>query len=154
MDTMYPLADSKKIKIDVQMTEGLPSLSIDVDKVKQVLINIIGNAIKFSSDGASININVKKKNEYILFEIQDFGLGIPKNEHEKIFGMFFQSESIRNKNITGTGLGLPISKAIVEAQGGRIWVDSKMGKGSTFSFTLPIKPVKTHKIELIKSLPW
>jgi len=154
MDIMYPLADSKKIKIDIRLTEGLPLLSIDVIRIKQVLINIIGNAIKFSPEGTSININVKKKNEYILFEIQDFGLGIPKNEHEKIFGMFFQSESIRNKNITGTGLGLPISKAIVEAQGGRIWVDSKMGKGSTFSFTLPIKPVKTHKIELIKSLPW
>ncbi|MCJ7570431.1 MAG: MEDS domain-containing protein [Candidatus Thermoplasmatota archaeon] len=153
MDTMHPLADSKKIRMNVQMADGLPSLSIDVDRIKQVLINIIGNAIKFSPEGASININVKKKNEYILFEIQDFGLGIPKNEHEKIFDMFFQSESIRNKNIKGTGLGLPISKAIVEAHGGRIWVDSKINKGSKFSFTLPIKPVKTHKINLIKSLP-
>jgi len=153
MDIMYPLADSKKIKIDVRLTEGLPPLNIDVDKIKQVLINIIGNAIKFSPEGASININVKKKNEYILFEIQDFGLGIPKNEHEKIFDMFFQSESIRNKNIKGTGLGLPISKAIIEAHGGRIWVDSKIDKGSTFSFTLPIKAVKANKIKLIKSLP-
>ena len=113
MDIMYPLADSKKIRMDVQLADGLPSLSIDVDKIKQVLINIIGNAIKFSPEGTSININVKKKNEYILFEIQDFGLGIPKNEHEKIFDMFFRSESIQNKNIKGAGLGLPIAKAIV-----------------------------------------
>ena len=153
IDIMYPLADSKKIKIDVRLTEGLPPFSIDVDKIKQVLINIIGNAIKFSPEGTSININVKKKNEYILFEIQDFGLGIPKNEHEKIFSMFFQSKSSRNKHIKGAGLGLPISKAIVEAHGGRIWVDSKMGKGSTFSFTLPIKPKKALKIIFIKSLP-
>jgi len=153
MDTIYPLADSKKIKIDVRLTEGLPPLSIDFSKIKQVLINIIGNAIKFSPEGTSININVKKKNEYILFEIQDFGFGIPKNEHEKIFDMFFQSESIRNKNIKGTGLGLPISKAIIEAHGGQIWVDSKIDKGSTFSFTLPIKAVKANKIKLIKSLP-
>ncbi|MBE3095482.1 MAG: MEDS domain-containing protein [Actinobacteria bacterium] len=152
MDIMYPLADSKKIKIDVRLADGLPPLGIDVDKIKQVLINIIGNAIKFSPEGTSININVKKKNEYILFEIQDFGLGIPKNEHGKIFDMFFQSESIRNKNIKGSGLGLSISKAIVEAHGGRIWVDSKIGKGSKFSFTLPIKPVKAPKINLIKSL--
>jgi signal transduction histidine kinase len=152
MDIMSPLADSKKVKIDVRLADGLPPLSIDVDKINQVLINIIGNAIKFSPEGASININVKKKNEYILFEIQDFGLGIPKNEHEKIFGMFFQSESIRDKNIKGSGLGLPISKAIVEAHGGQIWVDSKIGKGSKFSFTLPIKSVKARKINLIKGL--
>jgi len=152
MDILCPLADSKKIKIDVRLADGLPSLSIDIDKIKQVLINIIGNAIKFSPEGSSININVKKKNEYILFEIQDFGFGIPENEHEKIFNMFFQSASIRDKNIKGTGLGLSISKAIIEAHGGRIWVDSKIDKGSTFSFTLPIKPVKAHKIELMKSL--
>ncbi|MCJ7570865.1 MAG: MEDS domain-containing protein [Candidatus Thermoplasmatota archaeon] len=150
MDIICPLADSKKIKIDVRLTEGLPPLNIDADKIKQVLINIIGNAIKFSPEGALININVKKKNEYILFEIQDYGLGIPKNEHEKIFEMFFQSESIRNKNIKGTGLGLPISKTIVEAYGGQIWVDSKIGKGSTFSFTLPINLVKEIKINLVK----
>jgi signal transduction histidine kinase len=153
MDIMYPLADSKKIRMNVQLADGLPSLSIDVDKIKQVLINIIGNAIKFSPKGTSININVKKKNDYILFEIQDFGFGIPANEHKKIFDMFFRSESIRNKNIKGTGLGLPISKAIIEAHGGRIWVDSKIDKGSTFSFTLPIKAVKANKIKLIKSLP-
>ena len=85
MDIIYPLTDSKKIKIDFRLTGGLPPLSIDVNKIKQVLINIIGNAIKFSPEEASININVKKKNEYILFEIQDFGFGILKNEHEKIF---------------------------------------------------------------------
>jgi signal transduction histidine kinase len=152
MDIMYPLADSKKIKIDVRLADGLPPLSIDVDRIKQVLINIIGNAIKFSPEGTPININVKKKNEYILFEIQDFGLGVPKDEHEKIFDMFFRSESIRNKNIKGTGLGLPISKAIVEAHGGRIWVDSKIGKGSKFSFTLPLKPVKEIKIPHRKSV--
>jgi signal transduction histidine kinase len=152
MDLMYPVAGSKKIKINVQLTERLPLLSIDVIRVKQVLINIIENAIKFSPEGTSINITVKKKNEYIMFEIQDFGLGIPKNEQEKIFDMFFRSESTRNKNIKGTGLGLPISKAIVEAHGGRIWVDSKLNKGSTFSFTLPIKPVETHKINIIKRL--
>jgi signal transduction histidine kinase len=149
-DIIYPLADAKKIKIDSRLTEGLPPLSVDVDKIKQVLINIISNAIKFSPEGASINISAKEKNEYILFEIQDFGLGIPKNEHEKIFTMFFQSGSIRDKNIKGTGLGLAISKAIVEAHRGRIWVDSKMGKGSKFSFTLPIKPVKEIKINLVK----
>jgi len=152
MDIMYPLAKFKKIRMDVQLADGLPSPSIDVNKIKQVLINIIGNAIKFSPEGTSININVKKKNEYILFEIQDFGLGIPKKEHEKIFDMFFRSESIRNKNIKGTGLGLPLSKAIVEAHGGRIWVDSKIDKGSKFSFTLPIKPKKALKINFIKSL--
>jgi signal transduction histidine kinase len=152
MDILYPLVDSKKIKINIQLAKRLPSLSIDVDKTKQVLINIIGNAVKFSYGGTLIKINVKKKNEYILFEIQDFGLGIPENEHEKIFDMFYRSESIQDKNIKGTGLGLPLAKAIIGAQGGQIWVDSKIDHGSKFSFTLPLKPVKEPKINLIKQL--
>ena len=152
MDMMFPLIDSKKIKINIRLSEGLPSLRIDVDKTKQVLINIIGNAIKFSPKGTLIEINVRRKNDYILFEIQDFGLGILKNEQEKIFDMFFRSKSIRDKNIKGTGLGLPLSKAIIEAQGGRIWVDSKINKGSKFCFTLPIKPIKEPKSNLIKNL--
>ena len=138
MDIMYPLVDLKNIKINIRLTKELPPLFIDIGKIKQVLINIISNAIKFSPNRTSININVKKKNEHILFEIQDFGIGIPKNEYEKIFTLFFQSESTRDKNIKGTGLGLPISKAIIEAHGGRIWVESKIDKGSKFSFTLPI----------------
>ena len=146
MNIISPLADSEEIKINVRLEAGLPQLSIDFIKMQQVLINIIGNALKFSSKGSSINVHISKKNKDILFEIQDYGLGIPKDEHKKIFDMFFQSESTKKKNVKGTGLGLPIAKTIIEAHGGQIWVDSTLGKGSTFSFTLPIKSVKTPKI--------
>jgi len=148
-EIMYPLVDSKKIRMDVQLAKGLPSFSIDGDRIKQVLINIIDNAIKFSPDGSSINFNVKKENDYILFEIQDFGLGISKDEQDKIFNLFYQSEPGQKVKIKGIGLGLSLSKAIVEAHGGQIWVDSKKGKGSKFSFTLPIKPVKHLKINTV-----
>ncbi len=138
-ETMQSSADLKDIKINMEVEEKLPGLNIDQDRIKQVIINLVNNSIKFSPDGSIINIRAKKEEGNILFEVQDFGRGIPKNKQKKIFETFYQVDSGKNTKFGGAGLGLAISRGIILAHSGKIWVKSKEGKGSTFSFTLPIK---------------
>jgi signal transduction histidine kinase len=141
-ETMQSSADMKDIKIDIELEEKLPSLNIDQARIKQVIINLVNNAIKFSPKGSIINIRAKKEEGNILFEVQDFGRGMPKNKQKKIFEAFYQVDSGKNTKFGGAGLGLSISRGIVMSHGGRIWVESTLGKGSTFRFTLPLRPVK------------
>ena len=139
-ETMRSSADLKNIKINVDLEEKIPDLIIDRDRVKQVIMNLINNAIKFSPDGSVVNIRAKKEEDEILFEVQDSGRGIPKNEQTKIFDTFYQVDSGMDRKFGGVGLGLSISRGIVLAHGGRIWAESTVGKGSTFRFTFPIEP--------------
>jgi len=139
-ETMQSSADSKNIKINVDLEEKIPDLTIDQDRIKQVIMNLIDNAIKFSPNSSVINICAKKEENNVLFEVQDFGRGIPKDEQTRIFETFFQVDSGMDRKFGGVGLGLSISRGIVLAHGGRIWVESTVGKGSTFRFTLPIEP--------------
>jgi PAS domain S-box-containing protein len=142
IEIMRPCATCKKMNFITEFEENLPELNVDNERIKQVLINIISNAIKFSTNGTAINILTKRKDDNIVFEIQDFGRGIPRNELKKVFNIFYQVDSGEDRKYGGVGLGLPISRGIVLAHGGKIWVKSKMNEGSTFSFTLPIKPVQ------------
>jgi signal transduction histidine kinase len=125
-------------------------LSPRQERIRQVLINIINNAIKFSANGSAIHIHAKRKDEDIVFEIQDFGRGIPKDKQGKIFNIFYQVDSGEDRKFGGVGLGLAISRGIVLAHGGKIWVKSKMNEGSTFSFTLPIKPIQNIEARFIE----
>lgn len=141
-ETMQSSARAKEITINTSVEEDIPSLVIDPERIKQVLINLINNAIKFSPPASSINLQVKRQDDYLLFNVQDFGRGIPQDKQDKIFEVFYQVDSAEDrKRLGGAGLGLAISKGIVVAHGGNIWVESIIGKGSTFYFTLPIKPV-------------
>jgi signal transduction histidine kinase len=143
-ETMRSSADIKDIKIGNEVEEQLPHLTIDPERIKQVIINLTNNAIKFSPDGSVINLKVKKEQENVLFEVEDFGRGIPKDKQERVFETFYQVDSGMKRSFGGAGLGLSISKDIILAHEGKIWVESEgiPGKGSTFRFTLPIKSVK------------
>ena len=138
--TMKISAEIKHMTINAEVEDKIPDLTIDQERVKQVILNIINNAIKFSPDGSVINIRAKKEEEHILFEVQDFGRGIAKDKQERIFETFYQVDSGMDRKFGGAGLGLAISRGIVLAHGGKIWLDSDVGKGSTFYFTLPLKP--------------
>jgi len=142
IEIMRPYAIRKEMNITTEFEENLPELNVDKERIKQVLINIINNAIKFSANGSAIHILTKRKDEDIVFEIQDFGRGIPRNGLKKVFDIFYQVDSGEDRKYGGVGLGLAISRGIILAHGGKIWVKSKMNEGSTFSFTLPIKPVQ------------
>ena len=141
VETMQSVADLKEIKINTDL-ENLPELIIDQERVKQVIVNLVNNAIKFSPGGSIINIKTKRERDDILFEIQDFGKGIPKCKQKKIFETFYQVDSGMDRKFGGAGLGLAISRGIIVSHGGKLDVGSNVGNGSTFRFTLPIKPVE------------
>ncbi|MEA4840998.1 MAG: ATP-binding protein [Bacteroidales bacterium] len=111
-------------------------INSDASKLKQILVNLVVNAIKFSKDG-HIEIGFKAKENVLEFHVKDAGIGIPKEYHEKIFDRFRQVESDYTREYGGNGLGLAISKSIVEMLGGKIWLDSEVGLGSVFYFTIP-----------------
>ena len=141
VETMQSSADLKHITINAKVEDNIPEITVDQERIKQVIINIISNAIKFSPDGSIINIRSKKDKDLILLEIQDFGRGIPKDKQKRIFETFYQVDSGMDRKFGGAGLGLAISRGIVLAHGGEIWVESIVGKGSIFYFTISIKPV-------------
>jgi len=142
-ETMQSSANEKQIKINTILEDDLPSLVVDSERIKQVIVNLVNNAIKFSPCKSDINIQVKKEEDYVIFEIQDSGRGIPKNKIGKIFDTFYQVDSAKDRKLMGgAGLGLAISRGIVVAHGGDIYVESRLNKGSIFRFTLPLKPVE------------
>jgi PAS domain S-box-containing protein len=147
-ETMQTSADVKRIKINSDIQKEIPELMIDRERIKQVLTNLIDNAIKFSPDGSMIVIKVRKGKEDIVFEVQDFGRGIPKNKLHKIFERFYQVDSGTDRKYGGIGLGLTISKKIIDTYGGQIWVDSTVGKGSSFNFSLPLLSTKNTEDDL------
>ncbi|MFC2154512.1 PAS domain S-box protein [Candidatus Altiarchaeota archaeon] len=132
------IAQEKDIKIIVKEKMSLPTVRGDRMRLGQVLSNLISNAIKFSAAGAEVIVKAKKEDSVILISVSDQGIGIPPENLENIFDVFYQVDSSTSRKYPGTGLGLSICKKIIEHHGGRIWVDSKLGGGSTFYFTLLI----------------
>ncbi|MGR3766322.1 cell wall metabolism sensor histidine kinase WalK [Rossellomorea sp. NS-SX7] len=112
-------------------------VEIDQDKITQVLDNIISNALKYSPEGGTITFTVKENNGFIEISVSDQGLGIPKENLEKIFERFYRVDKARSRQMGGTGLGLAIAKEMISAHGGDIWATSVEGKGTTITFTLP-----------------
>ncbi len=143
---MKPMAELKKISLTQEIPE-FPPVEADERRVATVLTNLIENAIKFTPKGGEVTVKAEQRGNQILVQVRDTGLGIPKEDFPKLFTKFFQVDHTK----PGTGLGLSICKRLVEAHGGEIWCESELGKGSTFSFTLPVKggqiflvPPKVH----------
>jgi len=133
-EQMKPLARLKKITLTQRMTK-LPPVEADGRRMATVLTNLIENAVKFSPEGGKVTVEAKQRGNKILVQVRDKGVSIAKKDFPKLFTKFFQVNHTR----PGAGLGLNICKWLVEAHGGKIWCESKLGKGSTFSFTLPVK---------------
>lgn len=126
-------AEQKQIKLEVKTEADLPMVKADAEKTAWVLINLLTNAIRYSSENSPIIIEIKNEASKVLFSIKDYGRGIEPKYKDKIFTRYFQ---VPGSSKSGTGLGLSISKEFIEAQGGEINVESEIGEGSTFSFTL------------------
>ncbi len=134
---LEPVAADKKIDLTLDAPESLPDIAADGDKIAQVLTNLVGNAVKYSPDQASVTVQLRVEAGSVAVVIADTGYGIPADDLENIFDKFFRARQPRGVNVTGTGLGLSLVKAIVEAHDGRIAVSSEEGRGSTFTVTLP-----------------
>ena len=109
-ETMQPFADRKEITISADIEEGVPNLIVDGERIKQVMMNLVSNAIKFSPDGSIVNVKARKGKNDVLFEVQDFGRGIPKDKRDKTFETFYQVDSGADRKFGGAGLGLAVSK--------------------------------------------
>ena len=133
-----PLTKIKKLSIQCTVDEDIPNFSFDTERIKQVLSNLISNAIKFSPEGSVITICSRKVGSDCRVEVSDLGVGIPENEKDYLFQKFFQASN-QDGVQKGTGLGLYISKGIVEAHGGSIWFENNIPQGSKFCFSIPIK---------------
>lgn len=130
----------RKLRLNFSKSSGLPPVMIDSDKMKIAVGNLLDNAIRYTLPGGNVSVSIIKKNEEELeVQVKDTGLGIPQNQQNKAFTKFFRGDNIMKVETEGTGLGLFISKNIIEAHGGKLWFDSKEGKGTTFYFTVPIK---------------
>lgn len=137
-NALSSLFEQRGLKFIHEIEPALPNIHADRERLFQVMVNLLSNALKFTEKGY-IACRVQRRNDEILFSIEDTGIGIPESQKDKIFEKFKQVGDISKDRPRGIGLGLPISKQIVEAHGGKIWVESTLGMGSTFYFTIPIK---------------
>jgi signal transduction histidine kinase len=133
------VADKKGLTIKADFVEDKAAVvSIDKGRINQVIDNLVGNAMKFSPDGGTITIGMNKLDYAVCVSIRDEGIGMPPDQHERIFERFYQIDGSARRRFGGTGIGLAIVKRIIDAHEGQIWVESEINKGSSFFFTLPL----------------
>ncbi len=133
------IAQEKEIKININIQKDLPEIRIDYTKIKMAIEQMIENGIKFTPAGGKVSVKAEKSDDEIRVCVTDTGVGIDRDKLDQIFIPFYQLENPMTKEIQGIGLGLSLVKHIVETHGGKIWVESEVGKGSTFIFTLPLQ---------------
>ncbi|NTV29807.1 MAG: hypothetical protein HGA80_06990 [Candidatus Omnitrophica bacterium] len=140
-DLLAPQLQHKSVTLRVNVSPDVPAIDMDVSQTERVFINLVSNAIKFTPAGGNIVINAHLNREHaeVIFEVADTGIGINKDDLNKIFDEFYRVDNDINMSVKGTGLGLALAKNIVEAHYGKIWVTSELGRGTTFHFTLPVK---------------
>ena len=131
-------------KIEIDFPPDFPPVAADPEKVEEILTNLLDNAIKFTPRGGTITIKGEVSENEALVTVADEGIGIPLRDRDRIFDRFYRVEDDSTKSTRGTGLGLYICKTLIEAHGGRIWVEGELGKGSRFTFACLLKPAIEH----------
>ena len=132
-------ADRQGVDLQVEAGRGVPAVRGDGARLGQVVVNLVHNAVKFSPDGGAVVVSARAVQDEVVTSVQDHGVGVPKAAQERIFERFYKVDRARSRGEAGgTGLGLAIARHVIEQHGGRIWVESTEGRGSTFSFALPI----------------
>jgi signal transduction histidine kinase len=134
----HKTASKKKITLEFSYNDKLPKINIDTDQMNHVIGNLISNAIKYSNENTNIEIIAELKDQNIQISVIDQGQGIPEDEIKLLFGKFSKTSVKSTGGERSVGLGLNITKKVIESHGGQIWVKSKVGEGSTFAFTLPL----------------
>jgi two-component system phosphate regulon sensor histidine kinase PhoR len=133
-------AERQGLRIELDLPDRVSPVRGDEDRLGQVLVNLLHNAVKFSPDGGEVVVGVREEEEQIRVWVRDPGIGVPRADLARIFERFYKVDRARARGRGGTGLGLSISRHVVESHGGRIWAESHEGSGSTFVFTVPLAP--------------
>jgi PAS domain S-box-containing protein len=137
LDMLQGQIKSKRLKVHTDIQSSLPAIRVNPIRLRQVLDNVVGNAIKYTNNGGDVNVSVKAEGDQIILNVRDNGPGIPAADQAHIFDKFYRGSNI-SEQITGSGLGLAIVKSIVDNHQGRIWVESAEGRGSSFFIVLPV----------------
>jgi signal transduction histidine kinase len=137
IDDLGYLRATKNVEVIFESDKDLPKVYVDSKKMKIVMENLIGNAIKYSKDEGKVNVTIRQKNKNIMMVVKDQGVGIPRYQHNKIFEKFFRSNNISKYRTEGVGLGLYLVKAILKNFEGSVWFESEIDKGSTFFVSIP-----------------
>jgi two-component system NtrC family sensor kinase len=143
LDMLQGQIKSKRLKVHTDIAQSLPALRANPIRLRQVLDNIVGNAIKYSNANGEVKIAIHVEGDQVILQVTDEGLGIPPTDQQYIFDKFYRGSNI-SPEIEGSGLGLAIVKTIVENHQGRIWVESAVGKGSSFFIVLPVLSEPLH----------
>lgn len=131
-------ASQRNIALDVTFSPELPAVRGDASLLREVLQNLLDNAVQYTPPGGKVSLDAARRDSEVVVTVADTGIGIPLADKERIFERFYRVDAARSREVGGTGLGLSIAKHIVEAHGGRIWVDSAVGEGSQFHFAIPL----------------
>ncbi|KUP09395.1 histidine kinase [Bacillus coahuilensis p1.1.43] len=143
----FEMSKAQHVTFKRELPDEQILVEIDPDKLTQVIDNIISNALKYSPDGGTVTFGVDIQEEFIVISIKDQGMGIPKDNLDKIFERFYRVDKARSRQMGGTGLGLAIAKEMIHTHGGDIWADSKEGEGTTIFFTLPYESTQEDEWE-------
>jgi two-component system phosphate regulon sensor histidine kinase PhoR len=136
VESAYLKAESKSIQITVGLPDDIPRIRGDAGQLGEVLQNLVDNALQYTPPGGQIDVTAYSNGHEVIFMVADTGIGIPESDHERIFERFYRVDAARSREAGGTGLGLSIARHIVDAHGGRIWVESAVGQGSRFRFSI------------------
>jgi two-component system phosphate regulon sensor histidine kinase PhoR len=137
-DRLGPQAEARHVGLRLEIGPGIPPAQADSDRLEQVLVNLLDNAIKYSQPGGTVTVSVEGPREAaLLVRVHDQGIGIPAEELDRIGERFYRADRARSRAAGGSGLGLAIARALVEAHGGALWIESEEGHGTTVSFSLP-----------------
>jgi two-component system, OmpR family, phosphate regulon sensor histidine kinase PhoR len=138
LSRLRTFADRQGVALDADLLADLPAIRGDEERLGQLLVNLTHNAIKFSPAGGVVTVRARREDGRVVISVVDQGEGIPRAEQERVFERFYKVDRARRRGQGGTGLGLAIARHIAEAHGGRLWLESAEGEGSTFSFSLPV----------------
>ena len=137
-ETAQRRAAEKGLALSLQLPPRLPDVAGDSRRLQEVLQNLLDNAIQYTLPGGKIVLSAEAKNDEVVFTVADTGIGIPRSDQPRIFERFYRVDAARSREAGGTGLGLAIAKHLIEVHGGRIWVESEVGEGSQFYFSIPV----------------
>jgi two-component system phosphate regulon sensor histidine kinase PhoR len=138
LERLRTFAERQGVILVDLVADDLPPVRGDEDRLDQLLMNLLHNAIKFSPSGGAVTVTSDERPGDVVISVADGGMGIPRKDQARVFERFYKVDRARQRGLGGTGLGLSIARHIVEAHGGRIWLESSVGRGSTFSFSIPL----------------